>query len=55
MAKQTINEDLLKERSTCTFNLEELTNFIDGGVKKTEKRRKLGRNTHCTGHISFCS
>jgi len=39
---QTVNEDLRKERTTCTFDQEELTNFIDGGVENTEKRRKIG-------------
>lgn len=43
MIKQTINEDLRKERKICTFNLEELTNFLDNGVENTEKRRKFGR------------
>jgi len=42
MANQKVNEDLHKEREMCTFNLEELTNFLDNGVKNTEKRRKLG-------------
>uniref|UniRef100_A0A2S2PYQ1 Putative peroxisomal acyl-coenzyme A oxidase 1 n=1 Tax=Sipha flava TaxID=143950 RepID=A0A2S2PYQ1_9HEMI len=41
MVKVTINEDLRKERTTCTFNLEELTNFLDDGVENTKKRRKL--------------
>ncbi|XP_050423855.1 probable peroxisomal acyl-coenzyme A oxidase 1 [Adelges cooleyi] len=41
MIKQTINEDLLAERSKCTFNVEELTNFFDGGVSETESRRKM--------------
>jgi len=39
---QTVNDDLRKERTTCTFNKEELTNFIDGGAENTDKRRKLG-------------
>lgn len=40
--KQTVNEDLRKEREKCTFNIEELTNFLDGGVNMTIRRRKLG-------------
>ncbi|XP_026319545.1 probable peroxisomal acyl-coenzyme A oxidase 1 [Hyposmocoma kahamanoa] len=36
-----INEDLQRERNKCNFNVEELTNFIDGGVHETEKRRKI--------------
>lgn len=43
MVEKTINEDLQKERKTYTFNLEELTNFLDGGVEQTKKRRKLGK------------
>lgn len=46
MAKQTLNEDLQKERTTCTFNLEELTNFLDGDKENTAKRRKLGKYLH---------
>lgn len=42
MDKRTINEDLLNERKMCTFNKEELTNFLDDGLDNTEKRRKLG-------------
>jgi len=40
--RKTVNDDLRKERTTCTFNTEELTNFIDGGAKNTDKRRKIG-------------
>jgi acyl-CoA oxidase len=40
--KFTVNADLLKEREKCTFDVEELTNFLDGGVKQTLHRRKLG-------------
>lgn len=42
MVKSTINEDLWNERTTCTFKLEELTNFLDDGVENTKKRRQLG-------------
>lgn len=40
--KYTVNSDLKKEREKCTFNTEELINYLDGGVKKTLNRRKLG-------------
>lgn len=40
--KLTVNEDLKREREKCTFNTEELTNFLDGGADKTLRRRKLG-------------
>ncbi|XP_045456830.1 probable peroxisomal acyl-coenzyme A oxidase 1 [Melitaea cinxia] len=35
-----VNVDLQKERDQCTFDVEELTNIIDGGVEKTDERRK---------------
>ncbi|XP_050343192.1 probable peroxisomal acyl-coenzyme A oxidase 1 [Nymphalis io] len=35
-----INPDLQKERDQCTFDITELTHFIDGGVEKTEERKK---------------
>lgn len=41
--KQAINEGLIKERTKCTFDIEELTNFLDDGREYTERRRKLGR------------
>lgn len=40
--KMKVNEDLQKEREKCTFNIEELTHFLDGGADKTFNRRKLG-------------
>lgn len=40
--KLNVNEDLKKERLKCTFNTEELTNFLDGGADKTLNRRNLG-------------
>ncbi|CAH0592214.1 unnamed protein product [Chrysodeixis includens] len=36
-----INQDLAKERSKCEFNIEELTNYLDGSAQATENRRKL--------------
>lgn len=38
-----INEDLLKERKKCSFNVQELTNYLDGGADATENRRQLGK------------
>lgn len=37
-----VNEDLQKERNKCDFNVEELTNFLDGGVDETKKRKRIG-------------
>lgn len=54
MIKKTVNKDLQKERKTFTFNLEELTNLLDDGAEKTEKRRKLGNNDYlCTMKYSY--
>ncbi|KAI5632452.1 acyl-CoA oxidase domain-containing protein [Phthorimaea operculella] len=39
-SKVKVNEDLQKERNRCSFNVEELTNFIDGSAKETADRRK---------------
>ena len=36
------NPDLKKERQSCSFNKEELTNLIDGGPNQTNDRRQLG-------------
>ena len=37
----TINPDLKKERKLATFSVESLTNMLDGGKSKTERRRYL--------------
>ena len=37
------NPDLRRERQSCHFNKEEITNLIDGGVEKTKERRELGK------------
>ncbi|XP_041975186.1 probable peroxisomal acyl-coenzyme A oxidase 1 [Aricia agestis] len=34
-----VNTDLKNEREKCTFKLEELINYIDGGPEKTKERR----------------
>ncbi|XP_045771180.1 probable peroxisomal acyl-coenzyme A oxidase 1 [Maniola jurtina] len=35
-----VNVDLQRERDSCSFNITELTNWIDGGTDKTEERKK---------------
>lgn len=42
-----INFDLTKERQQCSFDIEELTNLLDGGSDNTEIRRKKGRQRFC--------
>ncbi|CAH2262990.1 jg18692 [Pararge aegeria aegeria] len=39
--KHDVNPDLAKERLKCNFNIEEVTNIIDGGKDKTVQRKKI--------------
>ena len=39
MSKYNQVEDLEEERKGCPFDVEELTNFLDGGKERTERRR----------------
>ncbi|XP_052748855.1 probable peroxisomal acyl-coenzyme A oxidase 1 [Galleria mellonella] len=41
MAKITVNKDLASERAKCEFNVEELTNYLDGGRENTARRRRM--------------
>ncbi|XP_047019172.1 probable peroxisomal acyl-coenzyme A oxidase 1 [Helicoverpa zea] len=43
MNMDKVNEDLVKERAKCTFNVEELTFFLDGGKDKTLERKERER------------
>lgn len=36
-----MNADLLREREKATFDVERLTNLLDGGSERTERRRQL--------------
>ena len=36
-----VNPDLASERENCPFDLEEVTNLLDGGKEETENRRKF--------------
>ncbi|XP_022821685.1 probable peroxisomal acyl-coenzyme A oxidase 1 isoform X1 [Spodoptera litura] len=38
-----VNKDLIKERAKCTFNVTELTYFLDGGKDKTLERKERER------------
>lgn len=38
-----VNEDLIRERRKCTFDIQELTHIIDGGAKKTSERKEIGK------------
>lgn len=36
------NPDIDRERKKCTFNVQELTTFLDRGENKTQERKALG-------------
>ncbi|KAK7102852.1 peroxisomal acyl-coenzyme A oxidase 1-like [Littorina saxatilis] len=36
-----VNADLERERKAASFNVQELTQFIDGGVERTKRRKEL--------------
>lgn len=42
MVKKEVNKDLVKERKNATFEIVELTNFLDGNKEKTNRRKELG-------------
>lgn len=37
-----VNEDLVRERAKCTFDIKELTCIVDGGHENTLKRKEVG-------------
>ncbi|XP_037968379.2 probable peroxisomal acyl-coenzyme A oxidase 1 [Plutella xylostella] len=37
----TVNKDLANERAKCNFNIEEVTNLLDGGKENTIKRKNI--------------
>ncbi|KAK3103565.1 hypothetical protein FSP39_020203 [Pinctada imbricata] len=41
MNEQEVNPDLQEERDRASFNVTDLTNIIDGGVEKTNQRKRL--------------
>ncbi|KPJ09432.1 putative peroxisomal acyl-coenzyme A oxidase 1 [Papilio machaon] len=41
MSEVNINEDLVKERKKCTFDVEELIHLVDGGKHNTLERKKV--------------
>ncbi|XP_059058335.1 probable peroxisomal acyl-coenzyme A oxidase 1 [Achroia grisella] len=41
MTKGSVNKDLTSERAKCDFNVEELTNYLDGGKESTTRRRRI--------------
>ncbi|CAB3239672.1 unnamed protein product [Arctia plantaginis] len=49
-----VNEDLLRERSKCTFNIEELTHFLDGGIEVTLERKRREQAVLSKREELFC-
>lgn len=45
MVRKEVNKDLVKERKNATFEIAELTNFLDGNKEKTNRRKELGNYT----------
>lgn len=38
-----VNKDLQKERDECTFDVQEMVTFIDGGKERTLERKQRGK------------
>ena len=51
-SRLNINPDLEKERKDCPFDLEEVTNLLDGGKEETETRRNF--ETFLFAKIKVC-
>ncbi|XP_060077957.1 peroxisomal acyl-coenzyme A oxidase 1-like [Ylistrum balloti] len=51
-AKLLVNSDLQNDRKRATFDVEKLTNFIDGGAEKTSRRRYI-QNTAVNDHAAL--
>ena len=54
MVRKEVNKDLVKERKNATFEIVELTNFLDGNKEKTNRRKELG-NYQLLLLFSFCT
>ena len=46
-----VNPDLAKERSSATFNVEQMTNFLDRGEETTKRRREIQQMALKVGKI----
>lgn len=42
-----MNPDIVKERHNATFDVDTLTNILDGGAEKTRRRREIGECEKC--------
>lgn len=52
-----MNPDIIKERQNATFITEKLTNILDGGPEKTERRREIGelKCLLCSLRVTFAA
>lgn len=51
-----MNPDIMKERQNATFDVDKLTNILDGGPEKTKRRREIGEfGTSYLPDRSYCA
>ena len=50
----SMHPDIESERHSQSFNVEELTNILDGGAQNTALRRKVGKSRLGNGAPAFC-
>lgn len=48
-----VHPDIESERCMPSFNVEQLTNILDGGAQNTALRRKVGKRRLCTYMLFF--
>lgn len=48
-----MNPDIVKERRNATFDVDTLTNILDGGAEKTTRRREIGECEKCIKPCNF--
>lgn len=48
-----MNPDILNERQKATFDVEKLTNILNGGPEKTKRRREIGNLPQVCSDRSF--
>lgn len=48
-----INEDLLRERTKCSFKISDVTHILDGGQENTVKRKQIGKLNGVLVHVGY--
>ena len=51
---RSMHPDIESERHSQSFNVEELTNILDGGAQNTALRRKVGKSRLGNRAPAFC-